>query len=107
MALINSQTGFYTNRIGTTDSGTPVFLYFDPAMNEFRPVIVPEVGAPYFASSNESIRRDADRIPALSSAVVGGAIGAILGGGAGAAIGAAIGAAVSQMTGTHASRKAA
>ena len=101
MALIQSPTGFYTNRIGATDAGDPVFLYFDPLMNQFRPVIVPDAGTPYFTPPDASIHRDSDRIQPLSSAVVGGAIGALLGGGAGAAIGAAIGAAVSQFTMPH------
>ena len=98
MAIINTQTGFYTGRIGTTDSGVPVYLYFDPNLNEFRPVIAPETGVPYFAPAGISIRHDSDQISPLASTVVGGAIGVILGGAPGAAIGAAIGAVISQLS---------
>ena len=98
MAIINCQTGFYTSRIGSTDSGVPVYLYFDPTLNEFRAVIVPQTGIPYFAPAGINIRHDSDHISPLASTVVGGAIGVILGGAPGAAIGAAIGAFISQLS---------
>ena len=98
MALTINQPGFYTNRIGTTESGAPVFGYFEPSSNQIRLVVVPENGNPYFASVNEHIHRETERIPAISSAVVGGVLGALLGGGTGAAIGAALALGVSQLT---------
>jgi hypothetical protein len=38
LAYINTSEGFYTDRIGVADNGQPVFLYFDPASNQFRSV---------------------------------------------------------------------
>jgi hypothetical protein len=108
MAIMSTGTaGLNTGRIGTTDSGFPVYLYFDPESNEFRPVIVPPIGNPYYAPSNAVIRHDADRIPALTSAVVLGAVGAILGGGVGAAVGAVVGVGLSSLSGRHPQNRAA
>ena len=90
--------GFYVGRIGTADDGSPAYLYFDPAKNQYRPVIVPSIGNPYYAPPDAIIRRDIDRLPLLASTVTLGAIGAILGGGVGAAVGAAIGAAISKLS---------
>ena len=44
MPIINaSPNGFYTDRIGTTEQGLPVYLYFDPNADQFRHVIVPSI----------------------------------------------------------------
>ena len=96
--------GFYTSRIGTTDQGLPVYLYFDSSSNQFRPVIVPPSGNPYYASAETRIRHDSGQVSPLTSAVVLGAIGAILGGGPGAALGAALGVALSHLTAESARR---
>src|SRR5438105_9330130 len=102
MPIVNAGTaGFYAGRIGTTDGGIPVYLYFDPASGQFRPVIVPPIGNPYYAPPNAVIRHNTDHVSVLTSAVVLGAIGAILGGGPGAALGAAIGAALSSLNGNR------
>jgi hypothetical protein len=96
-----TRAGFYAGRIGSTDRGYPVYLYFDPASQQFRPVIVPPFGRPQYAPTDVTIRHDSDRISPLGSAVVLGAIGAMLGGGPGAALGAATGLAVSSLLAKH------
>jgi len=102
MPIVNTGTGgFYAGHIGTVDGGFPVYLYFDPTSNQFRPVIVPPSGNPYYAPPNAIIRHDTDHVSLLTSAVVLGAIGAILGGGPGAAVGAAVGAAISSLSDRH------
>jgi hypothetical protein len=102
MAIVNTETkGFYAGRIGTTENDLPVYLYFEPSSNQFRPVIVPPIGNPYYAPPRSVIHHDADRIPLLTSTVVLGAIGAILGGGPGAVAGAALGAVLSKLSGRH------
>lgn len=107
MPIVNTGTeGFYAGRIGTADSGLPVYLYFDPSSNQFRPVIVPPIGNPYYAPPNAIIRHDTDRVSLLTSTVVLGAIGAILGGGPGAALGAAVGAALSGLSGRYVQNRA-
>ncbi len=93
-----SPTGFYTDRIGTTDEGLPVYLYFDPSGSQFRPVIVPQAGHPYYASADAKMRHDSRQISPVTSAVVLGSIGAIFGGAPGAAIGAVLGVGLSCLT---------
>lgn len=106
MPIVNfSPTGFYTNRIGTTDEGFPVYLYFDPGVNQFRPVVVPPAGNPYYASADTRIRHETGQISPVSSAVVLGTIGAIMGGAPGAAIGAALGIGLSHLTANGASAR--
>jgi hypothetical protein len=108
MPIVNTgSAGFYAGRIGSTDTGLPVYLYFEPASGQFRPVIVPPIGDPYYAPQNAIIRHDADRVSPLASAVVFGAIGAILGGGPGAAAGAALGALLSNLGSKQAQNGAA
>lgn len=100
MTIVNSsQVGFYTDRIGSTDDGVPVYLYFDPLTGQFRPVIVPSSGNPYYADPNARILHDTGPVSPIASAVVLGTIGAILGGGLGAAIGATLGVGLSRLTG--------
>jgi len=102
MPIVNTGTaGFYAGRVGTTDNDLPVYLYFDRASNQFRPVVVPPIGTPYYAPPDATIRRDDNHVSLLTSTVVLGAIGAILGGGPGAAVGVALGAALSGLSSRH------
>lgn len=99
MPIVNtSPAGFFTSRIGITDSGLPVYLYFDPHSGQFRPVVVPPSGNSYYATPDMIIRHDGGQVSPLTSAVVLGTLGAILGGGPGAILGAAAGAALSRFT---------
>lgn len=98
MPVVNMDAaGFYAAQIGATDKGLPVYLYFDPASKQFRPVVVPPAGNPYYASGQTVIRHQSNPISSLSSAVVLGTLGAFLGGGPGAVIGALAGAALSHL----------
>ena len=99
MPIVNSSSGgFYTDRIGTTDDGFPVYLYFDPAAAAFRPTVVPPAGNPYYASAETRILHETAQVSPVASAVVLGTIGAILGGAPGAAIGTALGIGLSRLT---------
>ena len=92
MVIVNSNPGgFYTERIGATAEGLPVYLYFDSSSGQFRPVVVPLVGNPHYANPETVIRHDSSPVSPLASAVVLGTLGALLGGPVGAAAGALIG----------------
>ena len=63
MPMVNSRSGgFYTDRIGTTDNGFPVYLYFDPAAAAFRPTVVPPAGNPYYASAETRILHETAQV---------------------------------------------
>ena len=63
MPIVNSSSGgFYTDRIGTTDDGFPVYLYFDPAAAAFRPTVVPPAGNPYYASAETRILHETAQV---------------------------------------------
>ena len=90
MPIVNtSQVGFYTGGpIGVGDDGNPVYLYLDPESRQYREVVVPPDGDPYYAPSTLRVTLQSNELSQVTSAVTLGGIGAVIGGPVGAVIGA-------------------
>ncbi len=91
MVIPTDPSGF-SQRVGISSQGLPIYVYFERATNTYHYVVVFPDGKVVYSNEHGQPLASTNEKPILPGAVFGGAIGFLAGGPVAALIGAALGA---------------